>query len=476
MRNRASCSPIRSKVTAITLAWLRALSLGLLGVMLASTLAEAKPFAYVPNNRSGTVSVIDTATNAVVATVPVGGSPRQVAITPDGTRAYVTNVGALSVIDTATNTVVGSVPLAGSPGVVAITPDGTRAYVTIGFVTNGIVSVIDTATNTEVASVPFVGSVSGVAITPDGTRAYVANPYFFSSDDNVSVIDTATNTIVATVPVVDSPDGVAITPDGTRVYVTIRSGINGRVSVIDTATNTEVATVPMARENQPWGVAITPDGTHAYVVNGVGTGGQGNVSVIATATNTVVANVRVGWEPFGVAITPDGTHAYVVNSARQTIFPPSVSVIDTATNTEVANVLVGMLPFWVAITPVKFTCPLVQGLWKNSPDTWPVTSLTLGSQTYTQAELLTLFGAPPRGDASVILAHQLIAAKLNIANGSNPNPIRSTIADADKLLSQFFGKLPYNVETSSAIGQQMVNDATVLDRYNNGALTPECQP
>jgi YVTN family beta-propeller protein len=139
-----------------------------------------------------------------------------------------------------------------------------------------------------------------------------------------------------------------------------------------------------------------------------------------------------------VAITPDGTHAYVANRFRQTSFPGSVSVIDTATNTEVATVLMGMRPFGVAITPVTFACPLGQSLWKNRLDSWPVTSLTLGSQTYTQAELLILFDTPPRGDASVILAHQLIAAKLNIANGSNPVPIRSAIADADKLLSQFF--------------------------------------
>jgi YVTN family beta-propeller protein len=373
------------------LAWLRALSLGLLGVMLASTPAEAKPFAYVTSPGSGTVSVIDTETNTVVATVPVGGAPREVAITPDGTHAYVANV-------------------------------------------------------------------------------------VFGGDSNVSVFETATNAVVATVPVEGNPDGVAITPDGTHAYVTIRLGINGAVSVIATETNTVVATVPMGTENHPFGVAITPDGTHAYVVNGVGTGGLGIVSVLATATNTVVANVRVGWEPFGVAITPDGTHAYVANSARQTIFPPSVSVIETATNTEVATVPVGRLATGVAITPVKFACPLGQSLWKNRPDTWPVTSLTLGSQTYTQAELLTLFDTPPRGDASVILAHQLIAAKLNIANGSNPNPIRSAIADADKLLSQFFGKLPYNVGTSSDIGQQMVNDASVLDRYNNGDLTPDCRP
>ena len=75
MRNRAICYPLLSRVAAFTLSWLLGLSLGLLGVMLASTLAEAKPFAYVPNSRSGTVSVIDTATNTVVATVPVGSDP-----------------------------------------------------------------------------------------------------------------------------------------------------------------------------------------------------------------------------------------------------------------------------------------------------------------------------------------------------------------------------------------------------------------
>jgi hypothetical protein len=124
----------------------------------------------------------------------------------------------------------------------------------------------------------------------------------------------------------------------------------------------------------------------------------------------------------------------------------------------------------------SFKCPLDQGFWRNHTGAWPVTSLTLGRQTYTQGELLALFDTPPRGDASVILAHQLIAAKLNIANGSNSAPISSTIADADNLLSQFPGKLPYNVRTFSAIGQQMVNKANVLDRYNNGDLTPDCQP
>ena len=119
-------------------------------------------------------------------------------------------------------------------------------------------------------------------------------------------------------------------------------------------------------------------------------------------------------------------------------------------------------------------CPLSQGYWKNHSDAWPVTSLTLGNETYTQAELLALLRTPVRGDASLILAHQLIAAKLNIANGSDPAPVSATIADADSLLSGFAGKLPYHVRPSSPTGQAMVGDAATLDSYNNGELTEDC--
>ena len=98
----------------------------------------------------------------------------------------------------------------------------------------------------------------------------------------------------------------------------------------------------------------------------------------------------------------------------------------------------------------------------------------LGSQTYSKAELLNILNNPGSGDASMILAVQLIAAKLNIANGSDPTPVASTITHADSLLSMFSGKLPYNVKPSSSIGQMMVSDANVLGNYNNGLLTPGC--
>jgi hypothetical protein len=130
---------------------------------------------------------------------------------------------------------------------------------------------------------------------------------------------------------------------------------------------------------------------------------------------------------------------------------------------------------------VQPRCPHPQGYWKTNPALWPVTSLVLGSQTYSKTELLNILktrvGSGPKADASLILADQLTAAKLNIANGSDPAPVSSTITHADSLLSAFGGnKLPYKVKTSSAIGQMMVNDGTTLGNYNNGLLTPVCSP
>jgi hypothetical protein len=121
-------------------------------------------------------------------------------------------------------------------------------------------------------------------------------------------------------------------------------------------------------------------------------------------------------------------------------------------------------------------CPLTQGFWKNSPAAWPVSSLLLGGQSYTQSQLLTILHTPVRGDASLILADQLIAAKLSIAGDSNPGPIVSTVSDADSLLAAQSGTLPYQIKPSSTTGQAMINDGDILNSYNNGALTLNCTP
>jgi YVTN family beta-propeller protein len=336
-------------------------------VLLSAQPAEAWHFAYVTN--SNNVSVIDTNTNTVIATVPAVGDG--VAVTPDGNHVYVTggfgsfsgNVssGTVSVINTTTNTVVATIPIANAPfpaavtvGAVAFTPDGKHAYVTYlagHFFPGTSVAVIDTATNMVVARIGVGCCSQGVAVTPDGKHVYA----LASNGGNngiVSVIDTATNTIVATISVPSVfPNGVALTPDGKHAYV-VNVEATGSVSVIDTTSNSIVATIPVG--TFPFGfVAITPDGNHAYVTNQGNAVTPGTVSVIDTATNTVVATVPFPQpnRPLGVAITADGKHAYVANNPETFPPTPSVSVINTASNTVVATVPVGGRPFGVATSP-----------------------------------------------------------------------------------------------------------------------------
>lgn len=85
-------------------------ALALALVLLLPAAANAQN-AYITNLNDNTVSVIDTATNTVTATIAVGKAPYGVAVTPDGTKTYVTNSSdssnGVSVIDTASNTVIG---------------------------------------------------------------------------------------------------------------------------------------------------------------------------------------------------------------------------------------------------------------------------------------------------------------------------------------------------------------------------------
>jgi len=116
------------------------------------------------------------------------------------------------------------------------------------------------------------------------------------------------------------------------------------------------------------------------------------------------------------------------------------------------------------------SCPRTQGFWKNHTK-WPAASLTLGCQSYTEAQCLALLNTSTSGrraDASLILAKQLIAAKLNVANNALNWPlIVPVIQQADTLLCTFAGTLPYLVDPNSIAGQQMVALAALLDAFNN---------
>jgi hypothetical protein len=117
-------------------------------------------------------------------------------------------------------------------------------------------------------------------------------------------------------------------------------------------------------------------------------------------------------------------------------------------------------------------CTFTQGYWKNHGSQWPVSSLKLGTVVYTKTQLLSILNTPAQGNGLIILAHQLIAAKLNIAQGADPSPISAVVADADALIG---GNVCPPIGTGFLQPSLTDTDAQALDSYNNGNTSvPHC--
>lgn len=308
----------------------RVLALALLP--LAGT-AAAAPNAYVASYGDDTVSVIDVATRTVIHSIPVGSSPAGVALTPDGSRAYVTNrthsdwEGSVSVIDTASNTVIATIAVPGAPYGLVITPDGSHAYVANHHPRK--ISVISTQTNSVVKDIDVSVKPFQVAITPDGSTVYVSCQ---DVCDHVTAIETATNTVKGYIAVPGgAQSGLDVSPDGGKLYVSSNSE---SMSVLDAGTGMLLWTIPICASTSS--VAVSPDGSKVYAA-----ASNGNLAVISTATNAV-GTIPVGSAGGlrGMSLTSDGSAAYVADWNAST-----VAVIDTATGSKSATIPVGLNPY-----------------------------------------------------------------------------------------------------------------------------------
>jgi len=108
------------------------------------------------------------------------------------------------------------------------------------------------------------------------------------------------------------------------------------------------------------------------------------------------------------------------------------------------------------------------GFWKNHPDFWgPCTPIPLGTVSYTKDQLVAILETAVSGNGLVALAHQLIAVKLNVCNGSNPADVLPAIAAADALV----GGLVVPPVGAGSLEPAVTSALTeTLDRYNNGLL------
>lgn len=303
----------------------------------------------VANKQDQTLGVIDPVLQKQVSAVPVGGvTGHEVAVSPDGTRAFVpifgdTGVGkpgtdgrhitvidlatrtaeqmfafekgvrphhpvtgpdgllyvttelehSVSIIDPKTLTLVGSVPT-GQPEshMLAISRDGTRGYT--ANVGPGTLSVLDLVARATVEIIPVAAHVQRVALSVDDRWAFTSD----TTTPRLAVIDTRAHVVARWVVLPRAGYGAAVTPDGRHVIVAMPEA--DALAVIDLSRFALATVVETPRSPQE--VLVRPDGRVAYVSCDI----AGEVAAIDTASWRVQAVIRAGRYADGLGWSPAG--------------------------------------------------------------------------------------------------------------------------------------------------------------------------
>ena len=221
---------------------------------------------YVTNYYDNTVSVIDTATNAIIGgPIGVGAKPRAIAFDPVHKMIYVANYNDnnISIIDTDTNLVIGGGPIGVGINPNGITFDSVHNRMYVATINDGSITIIDTNTRLVIATIVGFNGPYHMAFAPAYSRMYVTNNYAAT----VSVIDTVTNAVIgAPINVANGPRGIAFESANNRIYVAHYNG--NQVRVHDAASpfaflhNTGVAA-----GKHPNGIAFDPVHNRMYFTN-----------------------------------------------------------------------------------------------------------------------------------------------------------------------------------------------------------------
>ena len=207
---------------------------------------------------------------------------------------------------------------------------------------------------------------------------------------------------------------------------------------------------------------------------------------VTTGTNfTFDAGGTTVSVPAGSCVTTGGftvgTNVTVQETVPSGMQVSAISVGESAvlvsSNLAAGSAVVGIggdhntVSFTNSVPVVTSGCTFTQGYYKNHAAALPAT-MTLGSITYTRAQLVTILTTPVRGNGAISLAYQLIAAKANIAGGASaPAAVVTAITQADALLAT-----TGNLLASGFLDPSLTSALTqILDQYNNG-LAPGGPP
>jgi len=252
-----------------------------------------------PADRSADgIGVIDLAQRKLVHVYAAGVDPVCFDFSSDEKTLYVSNgeTAEMTVLDLASGAVRAKVPVGADAEGVTVRPDGKFVYVTSN--TFAEVTMIDTATLAVAAQIPTGPRSRAIVFTKDGHTAFVTSEF-----DSVTVVDVSANrpsgTILFDPGDRSSPDprpmGAAFSPDGKELYVSCGHG--GSVAVIDVATRKQIHLYERLGD-RPWGIEVSRDGAHLYTANGP----SGDMSIVNAATGRVESRVSVGRLPWGVAV------------------------------------------------------------------------------------------------------------------------------------------------------------------------------
>lgn len=328
--------------------------------------------SFFTSNSSGGIGKFDLQSGEVVAFSP-SISSGFITLSNDGRYIYVaagehpsdfekppgfenTSFNLFKVMDAENLTVISSVEVGDSPRYIAITPDGGKAYVSNQW--SNSVSVINLSTMELIANITVGPEPFEISITPDGRKAYVALPgvaqalaggpgYLVS--DSVAVIDTEKDILLGTVEVHFDPESVSVDPDGTRVYVG-DGGCNGPTSpaeahIIDTANDAYLRPIIMRQGSiySPAGIDVTPDNSRLFVIISNVT----DVPRIRPTASLLVINVATGnitdrldIDPQAVKVSANGSRIYVFSPASEQA-EAKLSIIDSSSLETIKSISLG---------------------------------------------------------------------------------------------------------------------------------------
>ncbi|MGH2521392.1 MAG: beta-propeller fold lactonase family protein [Anaerolineales bacterium] len=310
------------------------------------------------NPDSGSVTLVDARTLAVLAEVPVGDDPHTASFTPDGSQLLITNYGSgtLSFVDVPAARAIGEIVVGGQPyGVVAGTG---RAYVSLSAL--GQVVVIDLASRAVIRNLTVEPFPTGLALTADQSTLYVTHLY----SGRVIPIDLASlaaNPAIPTGPDANLSQHIALSSDGARAYLPQTRSNAGNLDLTYDSTAFPVVNLLDLRKagfsekpgstaqpttrielgradrpvNLPFAAALSPDGQTLYVANA----GSDDVSVVDLATHISLAHLAVGRNPRGLALSPDGARLFVNNTLDGTL-----DIFDTLTHLRTHTLHLTTLP------------------------------------------------------------------------------------------------------------------------------------